>query len=229
MNNLLIFGINDFAEILYENIKAGNAMQDYVVRGFILDDEYCDAESCYGEAIYPYSAIENLFSKEDTEILLCLGYKKMNEARKNIFGRLSEAGWRIASYYDRRSTIQAQAMGAGNIVLEETNIGIRCVVGNGNVFYPKSLLGHHSSVGDFNFFSSFSAVAGHVNIGNRCFFGIHSSTKDKISVADETLLGAACHADRDIRKRGLVFAASPCQSVNNRSEAMAKYILNHCL
>ena len=201
---IVIFGTNDFAEVLYESIKLNREKIDQEVIGFVIDDEYFSQETFCNQDVYKYSELKQKFSAYDIKILVAIGYSNMNQNRKAIFKKLLQDGWEIASYIDPCSILRTdeQNLGYGNIVLESVNIGVGCKLGNGNIFFPGSQLAHHSTVGNFNFFAVRSSVAGHVTIGDECFFGNNCCTKDNISIKDQTLIGAGCYLDSDANARG---------------------------
>lgn len=222
MDRLLIFGCNDFAELMCENIRRGWSAQEYEVNGFVIDDVYYTNSTYCGNTVYRYSKIDRFFAREEISILVCIGYRHMNLGRKKIFARLAQDGWRIASYYDKTAIVRTNDFGIGNIVCDGVNIGVKSRIGDGNIFYPNALLAHHSVVGDFNFFAVSSSVAGRVKIGNQCFFGNNSSTKDNISIADETLVGAGGYLNHTVDEVGHVYKAVACreQEVHYSSELL---------
>ena len=214
MQDILIFGTNDFAEILYEYIKQGHGATSFCVKGFVVDVAYYHEKTSYdGLPIYPYSQLTAQFRQDEIMILVAVGYTNMNLCRKEIFQRLQQDGWKIVSYIDKRAIVNTEDLGTGNIILDGANIGVCCHVGTGNVFYPESLLAHHCSLGNFNFLAISSSVAGYVQIGDRCFFGNNSCTKEKIRIADACLVGAGCYLPHDVEGKGAVFVPARGQQL----------------
>ena len=214
---MLIFGCNDFAEMIYESIRRGCSTHEYEVEGFVIDDAYYEAPLYCGKPVYRYSELDSQFVREDIRILICVGYSNMNANRKEIFGRLTRDGWNIASYFDKMAIIRTDNLGIGNIVCDGANIGIKSKIGNGNIFYPGALFAHHSTAGDFNFFAISSSVAGHVSVGNQCFFGNNSSTRDKITIADKNLIGAGCYLNHNVQVSGRVYVSNRCVELADRT------------
>ena len=56
MKDVLIFGINDFAQMLYENIQY-QSRKEFRVLGFVLDDSYWTNKQCCGLEVFPYSRV----------------------------------------------------------------------------------------------------------------------------------------------------------------------------
>ena len=216
MSDVLIFGLSDFAELLYESIKINSTKVNQNPIGFVIDDDYYKQKIFCNERVYRYSELEEIFSHSEVELLLTIGYSGMNQYREKIFHRFLQDGWEIASYIDPDSIIRTKSLGRGNIIFDDVNIGIGCQVGDGNVFYPGAFLAHHCTVGSFNFFCSNVSTGGCVEIGNRCFLGNNSCTKEKIFIGDETLIGAGCYLSQDVKKTGQVFLAPQCVNANKR-------------
>lgn len=218
MSDVIIFGLRDFAELLYESIKINALKVSQNPVGFVVDDEYYEQERFCDEHVYRYSELKKTFSCNEVEILIAIGYRNMNQHREKIFRRLLQDGWEIASYIDPDSIVRTKSFGRGNIVFDAVNIGIGCQVGDGNVFYPGAFLAHHCTIGNFNFFAPRVSIAGRVQIGDACFFGNNSCTKDHIQIANQTLVGAGCYIDSSIASSGGVYVSSRCIKMSRNSK-----------
>ena len=189
MQDVLIFGTNDFAEILYRNIEM-QSKKCYRVVGFMVDDDYYTDDTCLELPVYRYSETDRLLVRT---AFICVGYTGMNQNREQIFYRLQQDGWNLPNYIDETAVVRSKVMGKANIILEGAIISTQASIGHGNIFYPHSNLAHHSVLGDFNYLSIAATISGHVTVGNNCFFGANSTTKDKIDIHDRSLIGAGCY------------------------------------
>lgn len=217
MSDVIIFGLSDFAELLYESIKINASKVNQNPVGFVVDDEYYQQKRFCDEYVYRYSELKKTFSCNEVEILIAVGYSGMNRHRQEIFRRILHDGWAIASYIDPDSIIRTKSLGRGNIIFDTVNIGIGCQVGDGNVFYPGAFLAHHCTIGNFNFFAPRTSIAGRVKIGDSCFFGNNSCTKDHIQIADQTLVGAGCYMDSNVASLGGVYASPKAIKISSFS------------
>ncbi len=190
MSNIIIFGVETFAEQLYDFMQEGNQK----VAGFCIDSAYMpDYKKKYGLPVVPYEDLEKYFSPDEYGIIFAIGYSQMNKLRKDHIEDAKRRGYNIESYIHPSAIVNAEKMGYGNIVMEGVIIGQGVCVGNGNVFWPDSHVAHHTIVGDYNFFTISSVVAGNVNVSNQCVFGANCTVKNSLSIAEGTLVGAGAY------------------------------------
>ncbi len=219
MKSVLLFGTNEIAEMI--NFYADNSLgkEAMEVIGFVLDDEYFSQDSFVGKRVYRYSEAKNkLLGK--VEIIVCIGYKGMNEGRKKVFYRLQEEGWNIGSFISKESRIYAKELGVGNIFLDVSSVGVNSVVGDGNIFCF-GRLSHHSILGNFNFLSN-NVMGGHVCIGDCCFLGLRSCIRDGVQIHDKTLVGAGCYLGHSTKQPGQAYGASRAVKLG-KSEAVMEF------
>lgn len=116
MKNVLLFGISKLSERIAYYIDCGESVKPFVVKGFIIDDAYYKKETFAGRKVYRYSEARESFLS-DKAIIICIGYKNMNENRKQIFYRLRDDGWDIESFVSTHAIIHTDKIGTGNIFL----------------------------------------------------------------------------------------------------------------
>lgn len=191
MNNkkVLIFGDTDLAENLFYHLVNENVYID----GFCVNEEYYKQETLFGKPIFTFEELDEKFSDFQVELYLCIGYKGMNQYRKEIFSKAKQKGYIIRNYIHSSARIYTVDIGEGNLFFENTYVGMYTKIGNGNIFYPGSIVAHHTEVGDFNFFAIASSIAGKVKLGNQNFFGNNSTTRDNINIGNCVLVGAGAY------------------------------------
>lgn len=204
--NIVIFGTNLLADVVYQSIKF-HRDERYNVLGFVVDDEYYSESVFMGKNVYRYSELDSVFDKEKIDVLICIGYMRMNEVREKIFCRIQSDGWGIADYIDKEAIVRTTKIGVGNIILDGVNISYGAEIGDGNIFHTNAVFGHHSEAGNFNFFCGSMTVAGNVKIGNNCFLGVGSIIRDGLFLNDKTLIGGGCFVNKDVTKPGQVYMA----------------------
>lgn len=201
---VLLFGISALSERIAYYIDCGESIKPFSVKGFVVDDDYYSADNFAGKKIYRYSEAKEKFLRT-TSIIICIGYKNMNENRKKIFHRLLDDGWDIESFISSQAVIYTEAIGTGNIFLSNSLIEYNSVLGDCNIF-DSAHLGHHSRVGSFNFFCYSSVTGGSVKIGNCCFIGMNATVKSYITLLDKTLVGAGCYLRHDTAEPSMCYA-----------------------
>lgn len=202
MKRILIFGINRYAELLFEYMLE-DEMQ---IEAFVVDKKYHAGETQFQDRPVVFTEdIQKKCPPTEYRIIFALGYTKMNELRKVKQHEFREMGYEIIGYCHPSALILTDEIGEGNVFLENVTIGKHTKIGDGNVFYPCAHVAHHSQIGDFNFFAISCSVAGSVQLGNNCFLGNNCTLKNGIKVHDRTLVGAGCYLANDTEYRGGVY------------------------
>ncbi len=213
MKETLIFGINRFAELLSEYMEEDGIS----VAGFLVDEKYKpDTDLFCRKPIFYTEYMEQEVPAEQYNVILALGYHKMNTIRQKKYQEMKEKGYEIIGYRHSTALIQTDQIGEGNIFLENVTIGKHVKIGTGNIFYLCAHLAHHTQVKDFNFFAISCSVAGSVSIYNNCFFGNNCTLKNGIQVHDYTLVGAGCYLQRNTDIGG-VFVPARCVQLEGKN------------
>jgi sugar O-acyltransferase (sialic acid O-acetyltransferase NeuD family) len=203
MKKALIFGTNDFAELLYFHLRKDvNASTE--VCAFTISQRYYSSSEFCGLPVFPFEEICDNFPPSEYGIFVCVGYKDMNENRRKIFGTITEKGYDVLSFIHPTAQMNALYIGKGTIIMPNVVIGEYCTVGNGNIFYHGSIIAHHSHIGNFNFFAINSCVSGHVTINDGCFFGANSTIRNSVTIANQTLVGANAYVDKDTKPQCVI-------------------------
>ncbi|MFT4106038.1 MAG: acetyltransferase [Lacrimispora sp.] len=197
MKNVIIFGVNQFAEMLYYYLLKEN---EYKVCAFTVDNDYCDEENFLGLPVVAFENVQEFYSPDEYAIFICAGYKNMNNVRTFKFQQAREKGYKIMSYIHKTAIVLTDDFGEGNIVMEGVTIGVMCRIGDGNVFWANAHVAHHTIVGDYNFFTISVSVAGNIRIHNNCFFGNNCTIRNGLDIADYTLVGAGAYISKDTEK-----------------------------
>lgn len=214
MKKVIIFGIEQFGEILYHYLKEE---KKYEVCGFVVDKKYKNIDVFCDLPVFEFENAENIFNPKEYGIFICIGYTQMNNIRELKFKEAQEKGYEILSYFHPSSTILTNDFGIGNIVFEGALIGPFCKVGNGNVFWPKSHIAHHTIVGNYNFFTISVAVAGNIIIQNNCFFGNNCTIRNGIEIKDRSLIGAGCYISKNTDENGVYVPQRSIKLENKKS------------
>lgn len=190
----IIFGITDLAEVLFYELNR----EGIDIDAFCVNEKYLKATQHMGKPVLAYEQLRSYYNtNEEIGIYLCIGYNKMNERRKVLFGEMKDVGYKILSFVHSTALVMADKIGEGCLIFEQAVIGPYTKIGDANIFYPKSMIAHHSMVGNYNFFAISCSVAGHVTVKNNCFIGNNASTKDGICIDDYTLVGAGAYLTID--------------------------------
>lgn len=188
MKNIVIFGANDFGRLLKFYMEEDSDERKVVA--FTMNEKFIKDREYLGLPVVPFEQINKAYPPEENEILIAIGYSKMNEIRREIFDDCKEKGYTVASFVHSTCTIHSDSFGEGNILLEKCMIYPFVTIGKGNLLWDHVVISHDCSVGDFNTFSGNADLCGYVKIGNNCFLGKHCVVQERSVLADYTLVGA---------------------------------------
>lgn len=204
MKKIIIFGNNDFGRLLKYYIDIDD---DRKVEVFTVNKEYIEEDEFCGLPVVPFENIEDNYSPNEYEILIAIGNSKMNKTREDVFKKIKEKGYTVASYIHSNTSMHCKDMGEGNIILEKCMIYPFSKIGDGNLLWDHVLISHDCEVGDFNTFSSYADLCGYVKIKNNGYFGKHCILNDFIEVDNYTLVGAAAYVKNDTHEYDVIVPA----------------------
>ncbi|MDO5112540.1 MAG: hypothetical protein Q4E65_09555 [Clostridia bacterium] len=205
MKKLLIFGGGVFAKFLKTTIEADGQGP---VEAFCVNEAYLAGARAEnpGVPVVAFEELDALYGAGNFEILVSVGYHKMNENRAKVFRACDERGYAIASFVHSTATVRCDTVGRGNIIMENCRLHYFTRLGEGNIIIADTALGHETRVGDFCFIAG-ATTGGLVEIGSYSFIGMKSVVCDHIRLGDHTLLGAGTVASADTKPYTAVMAA----------------------
>ena len=191
--DIVIFGNTEYSYMIAKYMSEINGNR---ILAFTVNKKYIDKPYFHEYPVVPFEEIEKLFSPDDAEFIVAVGYKAMNSVREAIYNQIKLKNYRIGSFIHPNSNVEAAKLGEGNIILSGAYIGRGTVIGNANIFWNKCNISHDAVIGDFNYFAPSAVLGGFVKISNKCFFGLGSIVKNGVSISDSTLIGAGAYIDR---------------------------------
>lgn len=202
---LLIFGGGVFAKLLKTTIEADGQGP---VEAFCVNEAYLESARTEnpGVQVVAFEALNELYGAGGFEVLVSVGYHKMNENREKVFRACDERGYAVAEFIHSTATVHCEAMGRGNIVMENATLHYFTRLGEGNIIIAETALGHESKIGDFCFIAG-ATTGGLVEIGSYSFIGMKSVVCDHIRVSHHTLVGAGTVVSADTKPYTAVMPA----------------------
>ncbi len=222
MKKIVIYGTTVFSRELRYYIESD--YQGEVV-AFVLDREYIDVNEFDDLPIIPYEDLLTYYKKDEIEILISLGYSKMNDNRKAVFEKCKNDGWEIGSFIHSSALNLADYIGMGNIVMDKAEIRLHAKIGDGNILLPHVCVDHDNCVGNFNYFAGGCHVCGLTTIGNNNFLGANSILENGLTIQDYNLIGAGTCLSKDLGNENVVTSSAvKVRSLNK--QAMDLLLMN---
>ena len=195
MKKVIIFGNGDFARSMWYYITTDT---DWELCGFTVEAEYLNAATFQGLPLINFDTITDEYPSSDYEIVLGVGYRKMNTIRQRIFLECKQKGYRISRFIHSTALVQTDDVGEGTIILERVVVLPFTSIGLGNVIYSGTQIAHDNTIGDFNLIAGVTSTCGFVTVKNNCFLGNRCMVMDGVTLHDYALVGAGANVNKDM-------------------------------
>ena len=212
MKNLYIFGAGELASIAKSYFED---YQNYVPIGFIVDDSYSEniEGTKDGLPIHFLSEVESNFHAKNSEVFVAISASRMNCDRQEVFVRLEEMGFTLATFVSPHAFVSPSARIGKNVMIFENNVVQNGVsIDHNSILWSGNHIGHHTSIGRNCFLSSHVVISGYCEIGENCYFGVNSTVIDHIKIAPYTLIGAASLVTKDTMANS-IYVGSPAKQI----------------
>lgn len=160
------------------------------VLAFSVDGKYKSESVFNGLPVYEIEKLEDLVDMSCVEIILGLGYSRMNDVRKEKYFECKNKGYQIGTFCSSYATVLTDKIGQGSVIMPRSYVGPYSEVGFCNVIRAGSVLSHHDKLGDFNWIADGCVFGGGVKMGNNSFIGLGSTIRNEILINDYTFVGA---------------------------------------
>ncbi len=201
---VVLFGIGEMASLARFYFEHDSA---YDVAGFVVDDEFAQAENFEGLPLVALSDVTEKFPPEDFRMFVALSYRELNQVREARYRTLKEKGYQLVSYISSKATTWPDLITGDNcFILEDQTIQPRVKLGNNVMLWSGNHIGHGTVIGDHTYLSSQITVSGHCEFGQRCFVGVNASFRDFCEVGDDVFVGMGANVTQDIADGSVVVA-----------------------
>lgn len=205
MKDLIIFGITPFSKLIKDTILSDQGRKAVA---FCVSEAYLPSPKEFdGIPIVAFEKLHQIYEKENFEVLITIGYTRMNKNRKSIFDACDKYGYSIASYIHSTARCNQVDFGRGNIVLQDCILHRYTTIGEGNIFIDNTTIGHESTIGNFNFFAGMT-TGGLVTVHDYCFLGMRSIVCQGCTLGTRTLLGAGTVLAKDSEPDTVIMPAA---------------------
>jgi sugar O-acyltransferase (sialic acid O-acetyltransferase NeuD family) len=193
---LVIFGLGEQAEVAYSLFTQDS---DYEVVGFTVDEDYLNKSSLFDLPIIPFENIEDVFSSNDCDCFVAIGYSKLNQLRRNTFDRVKAKGYKLPSYVSSKALVpMGFSCGQNCLILELNNIQPYVNIGDNVTLWSGNHVGHHSVIEDDCFITSHVVISGGVTVGAGSFVGVNATFRDHINIGKQCVVGAGSYINNDL-------------------------------
>ena len=203
---LIIFGLENFAEIAYEYFTNDS---NFEVVGFTVDKRYIKEKTKFDLPVYPFEEIDSILKPSMYHFFAAITYANLNDLRKTKLLAAKKMGFMPASYISSRNFIWKNVtIGEHCFIFEDNTLQPFVNVGDNVVIWSGNHIGHHTNMQNDIFISSHVVISGNCRIGDNCFLGVNSTISNNILVGSRVWIGPGVLITKDIPPGSLVTVKS---------------------
>ena len=192
---IVVFGLGDLARLLgvYFSEDGGREVAAYTAHSTPeLPAEWMD------RPVIPFEKIQEEYPPQRFEMLVAVGYSRVNQARAEVYRTCKSKGYRLAGYHcSRSSTWRDLKLGDNCVFLEGNLIQPFVTIGSNVLIWSGCFIGHDSIIEDHCFIGSQASINGHVRIGAGSFIGANSTIRERVTIGAGTVIGAGALIVKD--------------------------------
>lgn len=216
---LIIFGIEDFAQIAYEYFTNDS---EYEAVAFTVHRDYVKESTFMGLPLIPFEDLVEFYPPSENEIYCAIVYGNLNRDRERVAKEAKDMGYKLASYISSNSFVAPSArIGEHCFVFEDNTVQPFAEIGNNCVLWSGNHCGHHSRIGDNVFVSSHVVISGHCKIGDNCFIGVNSTLANGTNLGKESWVSHGCVLSGNIPEHSMVKSV-PSQIIELNEAALLR-------
>lgn len=214
MKQVIIFGIQDFAELAHYYLEHDS---EYEVIAFCVNEKYLPENRMFkGLPVVAFENVELIYSPSKYYFFAPMAPKKMNTLRETIYLSVKEKGFEFISYVSSKATLFNNEIGDNCFILEDNTIQPFTKIENNVVLWSGNHIGHHCVIKDHVMFTSHVVLSGHCVIESHCFFGVNSTIRDGLHIAQGSLVAMSASITKNTDAWG-VYVGNPAKKINKSS------------
>ncbi len=201
MKKLVIFGAGSFSRIAQFYFSKDSC---YEVAAFTVHESFLDGAQVSGLPFVPFETVEQRYPPEEFEMFIAIGFKRLNQARAEVYRAAKSKGYRLATYLSSKAVYFGEVSCGDNCFILESNvIQPFSRIGSDVVLWSGNHIGHDVIIEDHCFVSSHVVLSGHVRVGEYSFVGVNACVKQGVTIAPNCLIGSGAVLLKDTRAGGV--------------------------
>lgn len=211
---LIIFGASTLSSLAAYSLVHDAGRK---VAAFSVDAGFVGTGTHDGLPLVAFDHLTRSFAPADYDILIPLGWKKMNALRQERCAQAKSMGYSITNYVSSSASVwPGMAVGENVFIYERSILQPFVSLGENVTVRAGANLGHHSKVGSHSFIASGVVTGGNVTIGERCFIGLGAVLRDGIRIGDRCFVGAGAVVIADTEP-DCVYVGNPARKLDKNS------------
>jgi sugar O-acyltransferase (sialic acid O-acetyltransferase NeuD family) len=211
---LVLFGTGDLARLALALL----AEEGRSVVACTVDREFVGGAQLGELPVIAWEELPSRHPPGEVEVLVAIGYRRVNRARAEVFGRVRDAGYELGSYVHSSALVGRDVEVRPNTVIFERVVVQPFVeLGEDVVIWSSATVAHDSKIGDHCFVGPQAAISGNVVLGNFSFVGLNATIRDGVTIGEGCVIGAGAIVKRDTEP-GEVYPAKATERGSRKAD-----------
>lgn len=218
---VVILGTSYLSIVTYQTVIREGQID---VVAFSASKGFIEENVLEGLPVLPLEELRGHFDMDETEILITIGYSKMNDLREFYYNECKKMGYKVATFISKFAMVYTDDIGEGSILSPGCYVGPYAKIGKCCQININTYVSHHNEIGDYSFVSGGTMFGGNVVMGKKCFIGMQCVIKNGITIGDRVFLGANSYAKDNLEsQKG--YLGNPAQNKSNiSSDLMIRFV-----
>jgi len=211
MSKVIIFGIQDFAELAHYYLVNDS---EHEVVAFTVNREFVPENRNFkGLPIIEFETIETHLPSSEYVFFAPMSPAKMNRLRESIYYEIKAKGYELISYISSKATICNNIIGDNCFILEDNTIQPFTKIGNNVVLWSGNHIGHHSEIKNHVMVTSHVVLSGNCIVEDYCMLGVNSTIRDGLIIAAGTFVAMGACIIKDTEPWSM-YKGNPAVKIN---------------
>lgn len=226
MRNLIIFGISETAERVYEFVSRYNLFN---IIGFTVDSKFKTTEVFCGKPVWNLEVLDNFINKEEDLLFVAIFWNRLNKDRRCVYENLKSKGYHFANIISPLASVRSQHLGDNCWIMDNVIIQEKVLIGNNVFIADGALIGHLACVKSHCFVALRSIICGSVILGEQCFVGVNATIFDDTIIGEKCIIGACTIIKRNVESYTVCKTANDglVEKLYDNETIETKWMANH--
>jgi sugar O-acyltransferase (sialic acid O-acetyltransferase NeuD family) len=215
MSKVIIFGIQDFAELAHYYLVNDS---EHEVVAFTVNREFVPENRNFkGLPIIEFETIETHLPSSEYVFFAPMSPAKMNRLRESIYNDIKAKGYELISYISSKATICNNIIGDNCFILEDNTIQPFTKIGNNVVLWSGNHIGHHSEIKNHVMFTSHVVLSGNCIVEDYCMLGVNATIRDGLTISEGTFVAMGACIIKDTEPWSM-YKGNPAVKINKSTK-----------
>jgi sugar O-acyltransferase (sialic acid O-acetyltransferase NeuD family) len=215
--SVVIFGAGNFASLAWYCMSNDSPWR---VEAFTVDRAFVGNGTHQGLPVIPFDELHKDYPPAQIDMLIPLGYQRINGLRRERFNQARERGYRFANYISSNAVVwPGLVLGENCMVHDHAVIEPSARLGDNVIVRNGAHISHHVRIGSHSFIASQASVGHRCHLGEQVFVGKGAVIRDSIAVAERTYIGAGSVL-LEPSQSGRVYVGDPARQVEGATSML---------